>query len=192
MAFRLATRRFPTTALPRAAIPRASSFHNSTRALIRVGDPIPDLPVLVEDSPGNKVSIASELAVVETGRKSVIVGVPAAFSPACSASHVPSYMNHPKLGEVGKVFVVSVNDAFVMKAWGDQLDPAKETGIRFLGDPTCEFTKALELDFDAAAIFGGPRSKRYALVVKDGKVESVHVEPDNTGTSVSMAKDVLG
>lgn len=55
--------------------------------------------------------------------------------------------------------------------------------IRFVGDPTGEFTKALDLGFDAYAIFGGVRSKRYALVVENGKVKSVHVEPDNTGTS---------
>jgi hypothetical protein len=55
--------------------------------------------------------------------------------------------------------------------------------VRFLADPAAEFTKALELDFDAPAIFGGPRGKRYALVIRDGKVASVHVEPDNIGTS---------
>lgn len=53
--------------------------------------------------------------------------------------------------------------------------------IRFLGDPTAKFTEALDLSFDGAAIFGGPRSKRYALEVEDGKVKSLHVEPDNTG-----------
>lgn len=54
--------------------------------------------------------------------------------------------------------------------------------IRFLGDPAGEFTKALELDFDATPFFGNVRSKRYALVIKDGKIKSIHVEPDNTGT----------
>jgi hypothetical protein len=53
--------------------------------------------------------------------------------------------------------------------------------IRFLADPTVAFTKALDLSFDGSSIFGGDRSKRYALVVKDGKIEEVHVEPDNTG-----------
>lgn len=55
--------------------------------------------------------------------------------------------------------------------------------IRFLADPSGEFTKALDLDFDSVAIFGNRRSKRYALVLEDGKVTSVHVEPDNTGTN---------
>ena len=53
--------------------------------------------------------------------------------------------------------------------------------IRFLGDPTAKFTEALDLAFDGSAIFGGPRSKRYAMEVEDGKVKSLHVEPDNTG-----------
>ncbi len=55
--------------------------------------------------------------------------------------------------------------------------------IRFLGDPEGEFTKALDLIFDATAIFGNPRSKRYALVIENGKVKSAHVEPDNTGVN---------
>jgi 2-Cys peroxiredoxin 5 len=105
-----------------------------------------------------------------------------------------------------------------MKAWGDNLDPAQETDvslqiaqpvhftstfyvtranrhnqIRFLADPTGAFTKAMDMSFgEAAAIFGGDRSKRYAVVVKDGKVASVSVEPDNTGTTVSLADKVLG
>ena len=68
----------------------------------------------------------------------------------------------------------------------------KALQFRFLGDPSAEFTKALDLDFDATKIFGGVRSKRYALVVKDGKISSVHVEPDSTGTNESMADNVLG
>lgn len=68
---------------------------------------MPDLDVLHEDSPGNKVNLARELG------SGVIVGVPAAFSGACSQKHVPSYIQHPKLRDAGKVFVVAVNDAFV-------------------------------------------------------------------------------
>ncbi|KAI9890091.1 MAG: hypothetical protein M1814_004490 [Vezdaea aestivalis] len=144
--------------------------------MVKVGDSIPDLEVLTENSPGTKINLAKEL----TG-KGLIIGVPAAFSPACSDSHIPGYINSSKLKSAGKVFVVSVNDPFVMKAWGKSLEPSTPSGIRYLGDPSCDFTKALDLDFDAAAIFGGPRGKRYALVIEDGKVKSAHVEPDNTG-----------
>ncbi|KAH8725507.1 AhpC/TSA family protein [Phaeosphaeriaceae sp. PMI808] len=160
-------------------------FHASTPAFVKVGDKLPDVE-LVENSPGNKVNIAKEL----TGR-GVIVGVPAAFSPACSESHVPGYINSKKLKDAGKVFVVSVNDPFVMKAWGKSLDPSGSSGIRFLGDPSLAFTKALDLSFDGASIFGGDRSKRYALVIEDGVVKEAHVEPDNTGLNVSAADKVL-
>jgi peroxiredoxin 5 len=78
-----------------------------------------------------------------------------------------------------------------MKAWGSQLDPQGKSGIRFVADPALAFTKALDLNFDGAAVFGGDRGKRYALIVEDGKVKEAHVEPDNTGMSVSVAEKVL-
>ncbi|KAG0647073.1 Antioxidant enzyme [Hyphodiscus hymeniophilus] len=180
-----------TTAFRRLALTAARparSFHNSARAFIKVGDSIPQLNVLVEDSPGNKVNLAEEISK----GKSLIIGVPAAFSPSCSNSHIPGYINHKKLKSAGNVFVVAVNDPFVTKAWGASLDPTGSSGIRFLGDPTVKFTEALDLAFDGAAIFGGPRSKRYVLEVEDGKVTAVHVEPDNTGLDVSAAEKVLG
>ncbi|KAI9820862.1 MAG: hypothetical protein M1832_003495 [Thelocarpon impressellum] len=155
--------------------------------MVKVGDGIPDLNVLTEDSPGNKVNLAEQLK-----GNGIIVGVPAAFSPSCSNSHVPGYINHKGLKAAGDVFVVSVNDAFVMKAWGDSLEQGSNSGIRYLADPSAKFTEALDLAFDASAIFGGPRSKRYALVVEGGKVKEIHVEPDNTGVNVSTAEKVLG
>ncbi|KAK4892298.1 hypothetical protein LTR27_009132 [Elasticomyces elasticus] len=161
------------------------SYHATPSMFVKINDTIPDVE-LMENSPGNKVSIAKELK-----GKGVIIGVPAAFSPSCSESHIPGYINSSKLKDAGQVFVVSVNDAFVMGQWGKSLDPEGKSGIRFLADPMGRFTKALELDFDGTAIFGQPRSKRYALVVDDGKVKSVHVEPDNTGVKESTADKVL-
>lgn len=70
-----------------------------------------------------------------------------------------------------------------MNAWGKSLDTDKSSGIRFLGDPDGSFTRALDVEFESAAILGTNRSKRYALVVKDGKIADVNVEPDNTGLS---------
>lgn len=114
MAFRLALRRGPTAASSFSMASRSASvsaprrmFHASPRVFIKAGEPIPDLEVLHEDSPGNKVNLARELG------SGVIIGVPAAFSGTCSQKHVPSYIQHPKLRDAGKVFVVSVNDAFV-------------------------------------------------------------------------------
>jgi len=68
-----------------------------------------------------------------------------------------------------------------MKAWQKSLDEKKTSGIRFLADPAGEFTKAWDVDFDAAKILGNSRSKRYAVATEDGKVTKVAVEPDNTG-----------
>ncbi|KAL8695359.1 MAG: hypothetical protein Q9218_000118 [Villophora microphyllina] len=153
------------------------AFSTTGPAFVNIGDRIPDID-LVEGSPGNKVNLANELK-----GKGLIIGVPAAFSPSCSASHLPGYINSPALKSAGQVFVVSVNDAFVMKAWGVTLDPSDKSGIRFLGDPDAKFTEALDLSFESAAIFGNNRSKRYTLVVEDGKVKEAHVEPDNTGVN---------
>lgn len=96
-----------------------------------------------------------------------------------------------------------------MNAWGKTLDADGKSGvrlspwisaycanqfqqIRFIADPSVTFTKALDLNFDGSAVFGGHRSKRYALVTENGKVTHAYVEPDNTGLSVSAAEKVLG
>ncbi|KAK5116904.1 hypothetical protein LTR62_006625 [Meristemomyces frigidus] len=164
-------------------------FHATRRPLVQVGDAVPNTE-LMESSPGNKLSLSQHLG--KTSGKALIIGVPGAFSPACSASHIPSYLTSPNLKEAGQVFVVSVNDPFVMKAWGEALNGAGGSGIRFLADPQGAFTRALDLEWDATAAFGQPRSKRYALKIEDGKVKEVFVEPDNTGVDVSAADKVLG
>jgi len=155
--------------------------------MVKVGDSIPSIP-LVEGSPGDKIDLSQELS----SGKGLIIGVPAAFSPSCSDTHIPGYVASDKLKSAGKVFVVSVNDAFVMKAWAKTLDADKSSGIRFLGDPAGNFTRDWDVEFNAAPLLGNNRSKRYAVVTEDGKVKSVHIEPDNTGVDVSAAEKVLG
>ncbi|KAJ4292924.1 hypothetical protein N0V88_005587 [Collariella sp. IMI 366227] len=173
-----------------SAIPSgARTFTTTRRALIKVGDTLPDTDALMENTPGQRVNLAEEAQRVNN---MLLIGVPAAFSPACSGQHVPGYATHPRLGEFETVGVVSVNDVFVMKAWGETQDPAGDLGIRFFADPTGKFTKMMDMAFDGSSIFGGDRSKRYAVVIEQGKVKSVAVEPDNTGTSVSLAEKVLG
>ena len=101
------------TSLRRIALARPAAatraFHTTPRAFVRVGQEIPDLDVLVEDSPGNKVNLAEEFKSGD----GYIVGVPAAFSGTCSSQHIPSFMHHPQLKSAGQVYVVSVNDPFV-------------------------------------------------------------------------------
>jgi len=79
-----------------------------------------------------------------------------------------------------------------MKAWAKSLDKDASSKIRFLGGPSGAFTPALDTEFEAAPMLGTNRSKRYAIKVRDGKAQSVDVEPDNVGVSVSAAGKVLG
>ncbi|KAF7197340.1 Peroxisomal membrane associated protein 20 [Pseudocercospora fuligena] len=161
-------------------------FHKSSATMVKVGDTIPNVE-LFEGAPDKKVDIGKELS----SGKGLIVTIPAAYSPHCTASHIPGYIANPKLKDAGKVFVVSINDPFVMKAWSEQLDPEYKSGIRYLGDVHGELIKALDLEFDSKAIFGVNRSKRAAIRVQDGKVESFEVEPDNVGVSVTAAEKIL-
>lgn len=109
-------RAFAQRAAPLRAAPAISSvsrFHTSRPLFVSKGDSLPPYD-LVENSPGNKVSLVDEFTNIKRG---LVIGVPAAFSPSCSNQHIPSYINHPKvaeiIGEGGKVVVVSVNDPFV-------------------------------------------------------------------------------
>lgn len=176
-----------------ARIPATSParlFSSSTVARIAVGDKIPSTK-LFEGSPGNDVDLVDELS----SKKAVIIGVPGAFSPACSASHVPGFLKNLRAFNnkgYDAFFVVGVNDAFVMKAWGDDLLLNVGTNqVRFLADPQGEFAKATDTLFDATKFFGNERSKRYAVLVEDGKVTEAFVEPDNTSIEVLAAEKVL-
>lgn len=92
-----------------AARPLARSFHTTPRAMVQIGDAVPGVEGLYENSPGNVVNLADEFAATN----GYIVGVPGAFTGTCSSTHVPSYINHPELKKAGQVFVVAVNDPFV-------------------------------------------------------------------------------
>jgi 2-Cys peroxiredoxin 5 len=88
----------------------ASGFHTTRPAFIKPGDPLPDTDCLMESHPGQRVNLAEEAQRVNI---MLLIGVPAAFSPACSATHIPGYANHPRAKEFEIVGVVSVNDVFV-------------------------------------------------------------------------------
>ena len=107
-----------------------------------------------------------------TGRKVVIFAVPGAYTPTCHSAHVPSFVRTKDQFDakgVDEIICVACNDPFVMKAWGDATGAAA-AGITMLSDAQSEFTKAIGMDFDAppAGLMG--RSKRYAMLVDDGKV----------------------
>jgi peroxiredoxin len=111
------------------------------------------------------------------GKTVVIFGLPGAFTPTCSAKHVPSYLaNYDKLKAKGvdTIACMSVNDAFVMGAWGRE----QKTGdkVRMLGDGSADYTKALGLEFDLTAKGLGLRCQRFSMLVEDGVVKALNIE----------------
>jgi peroxiredoxin len=124
------------------------------------------------------------------GKTIAIFGLPGAFTPTCSAQHLPGYVklaDQLKAKGVDEIWCISVNDAFVMGAWGrDQ----KATGIvRMMADGSAAFTKSLGLEFDLVAKGFGVRSKRYSMLVQDGVVKQLNVE--SGGFDVSSAETLL-
>jgi len=150
---------------------------------LKVGDQFPtNVTSITEGNPGQKVDLAKELK-----GKVIVFGVPGAFTPGCSNTHLPSFLkDYEKIKGKGvnQIICFSVNDAFVMHAWEEN---TKATGkIRFFADASGELAKATGLDFEAAPL-GGTRFKRFSAVLQDGKVEQINVEPDSTGLTCSLA-----
>jgi peroxiredoxin len=148
---------------------------------IKVGDKLPS-GTLYEynetETPGCPVGPAPvSVEELTKNKKVVIFGLPGAFTPTCSAKHVPSYVQHIdeiKRKGVDEVACVSVNDAFVMGAWGrDQHTAGK---VRMLGDGSGTWTKALGLELDLTPRGMGVRSQRYSMLVDDGVVKALNVE----------------
>lgn len=146
---------------------------------IAVGDKLPDATLLTMGENGPEgVSLADKLA----GRKVVIFALPGAYTGVCSTAHVPSFIRTKADFEakgVDEVICISVNDPFVMSAWGEATG-ATEAGLTFLGDAESEFTKAVGMDFTAPPAGLIARSKRYALYAEDGVVKVLQAE-ENPG-----------
>ena len=120
---------------------------------------------------------AFEVEKLVAGKKIVIFALPGAFTPTCSAKHVPGYVEHHdaiKAKGVDEIWCISVNDAFVMGAWGRNQKVEKK--IRMMGDGSGEFTKKVGLELDLMARGLGVRSDRYAMIVEDGVVKSLDRE----------------
>ncbi|MCU1360548.1 MAG: Redoxin domain protein, partial [Ilumatobacteraceae bacterium] len=128
--------------------------------------------------------------VLGTGRV-VLFAVPGAFTPGCSRVHLPGYVANSaelKAKGVDTIACVSVNDAWVMQAWGESQNVGDD--IVMLGDGSATFTAAMGLEMDASGFGLGTRSKRYAAVIQDGVIESLEVE-EGGGISVSACESVL-
>jgi peroxiredoxin len=154
---------------------------------IQVGDTIPTMKLMQATSEGPKEVSTDELFK----GKVVLFAVPGAFTPTCSAKHLPGFVqNAAAFAEKGvdKIVCLAVNDAFVMGAWGK--DQGTDGKIVMLADGSAAFTKALGLELDLVPRGMGVRSQRFALVAVDGKVTHLAVEPPG-GFDVSKAESLL-
>ena len=127
------------------------------------------------------------------GKKVVLFAVPGAFTPTCSNAHLPGYVvlaDQFKAKGVDEVICLSVNDPFVMKAWGDSTGGAA-AGISFLADGDASFTKAVGMDFTVPAIGFHDRSKRYALQAVNGVVKVLHAEENAGQCDISGGEAML-
>ncbi len=142
---------------------------------ISQGAKLPDATLLhISDTGPASVAVADKLA----GRKVVIFGLPGAYTGTCTSAHVPSFIRTAdKFAAKGvdEIICISVNDPFVMKAWGESTGATK-AGITMLADADASFTKAVGLAFTAPPVGFFDRSKRYALYAEDGVVKVLHVE----------------
>ena len=141
---------------------------------IKVGDKIPEGTLTQMTEKGPAPISTSELF---GGKKVVLFAVPGAFTPTCSAKHLPGFKQlAPELKAKGvdTIACLSVNDAFVMKAWGE--DQAVGDDIIMLGDGNGDFTTAIGLEMDGSKFGMGKRSQRYSMIVKDGVVAELNVE----------------
>ena len=152
---------------------------------IQVGEKIPDVTLKTTDM---KDVTTAELF---SGKKVVLFALPGAFSPTCSAKHLPGFVQNAeaiKAKGVDDVICLSVNDAFVMAAWAK--DRGSEGKVTLIADGSGDLTKALGLDFDASNFGMGVRSQRYAAIVEDGVLKGLYVEKP-MAFEVSSAEAVL-
>ena len=170
--------------------------------MLKVGDKLPAGSLLeFIEVEGNGCSIgpnAFDIEKATAGKKIAIFALPGAYTPTCSAKHVPGFVEQAdalKAAGVDEIWCISVNDAFVMGAWGrDQHTGGK---VRMMADGSAEFTKAAGLTLDLTARGMGVRSQRYSMLVVDGIVKSLNIEGpgkfevSDAGTMLKQAKELL-
>ncbi len=164
--------------------------------MIKVGDKIPSSTLMeFSEVEGNGCSIGPnpvDVSKATAGKTIAVFALPGAYTPTCSAKHVPGYVQHfndLKAAGVDEIWCVSVNDAFVMGAWArDQKTAGK---VRMLADGSADFAKATGLTLDLTARGMGLRSNRYSMLIKDGVVKTLNVEGPGK-FEVSDAATMLG
>lgn len=155
---------------------------------IKVGDKIPNATLRYMTAEGIKTITTDELF---KGKRVVLFALPGAFTPTCSKAHLPGFVVNAdaiKGKNVDRIVCLSVNDTFVMGAWGKEQNV--DDNILMLADGSAEFSKAVGLDDDRSGIGMGVRSRRYAMVVEDGVVKALNVEEPGE-FKVSSAEAIL-
>ena len=150
--------------------------------MIKVGDTLPATTLYeYSEVEGEACSIgpnAVDVTKATAGKTIALFALPGAFTPTCSVKHVPGYVEHAaafQAAGVDEIWCLSVNDAFVMGAWAREQKTG--TKVRMLADGSADFAKATGLTLDLTSRGMGVRSNRYSMLVKDGKVTSLNVEP---------------
>jgi glutaredoxin/glutathione-dependent peroxiredoxin len=158
--------------------------------MIKVGDKLPAATFRVVTADGVKPITTDE---VFKGKRVVLVGVPGAFTPTCHKNHVPGFVQQAdaiRAKNVDTIAVTAVNDHWVMHNWSESSGGAGK--LIFLADNNGEFAKAIGLDFDATGGLGGTRSKRYSMLVEDGAVKVLNVEPETGKAEMTSAANLIG
>jgi peroxiredoxin len=156
---------------------------------IKTGDKIPSA-TLMEMQDGKPAPVSTDDFF--KGKKVALFALPGAFTPTCSAKHVPGFVQNfdaLRAKGVDAIACVSVNDAFVMGAWG--ADQKSGDKVHMLADGNGDFTRALGLEFDGTKFGMGKRSQRYSMIVEDGVVKTLNVEEPGA-FEVSSAEHMLG
>jgi peroxiredoxin len=156
--------------------------------MIKVGDPIPSVTVTAVTADGPE---AMETDAIFKGKKVVLFAVPGAFTPTCSARHMPGFVENADLIKakgVDTIACIAVNDAFVMAAWAK--DQGTDDKILMLADGSGAFARAVGLELDLVARGLGVRSQRYAMIAEDGIVTFLGVE-EGAAFEASRAETVL-
>ena len=162
---------------------------------IKVGDIIPECTLreyIDEETEGCSIGPNEfKMSDLVKGKRIALFALPGAYTPTCSARHLPGYVE--KAAElkqkVDEIWCISVNDAFVMGAWGRENNATGS--VRMMADGGAEFTKAVGMDVDLTARGLGVRSKRYSMLIEDGIVKTVNLEEAPRGMDVSDAETML-
>src|ERR1700727_933711 len=157
--------------------------------MIKVGDKIPSATLMQMKDGGPKPVTTEQLFA---GKKVALFALPGAFTPTCSAKHLPGFIQQYdalKAKGVDMIACLSVNDAFVMGAWGTQQGAGDK--VMMLADGNGDFTRAVGLEMDGSKFGMGKRSQRYSMIVKDGVVKTLNVEQPGA-FEVSRAEHMLG